>query len=246
MSTLSQFLGGDPSDGAGGVAGLWAVKGAGKYTNDSPFIDAPYTYGGASWALTVTGTATPAGSLPAACFRVDSGNTLYIRNCLEAYYSGSGLFVCLSGLAAKFNLKNCEYINKFRWVMHQPDNISTDATVANVDRRLITIDDLAFIAMANNAGLLIDNYSQLANINKFHIFSNNNDNLLFSIENAALTVASVETILIAADADTQSGSGTRTIRLNGGTSAGASSLSAAGAAARASLISKGFTITLNA
>ena len=130
--------------------------------------------------------------------------------------------------------------------MHQPDNISTDATVANVDRRLITIDDLAFIAMANNAGLLIDNYSQLANINKFHIFSNNNDNLLFSIENAALTVASVETILIAADADTQSGSGTRTIRLNGGTSAGASSLSAAGAAARASLISKGFTITLNA
>ena len=93
MSTLSQFLGGDPSDGAGGVAGLWAVKGAGKYTNDSPFIDAPYTYGGASWALTVTGTATPAGSLPAACFRVDSGNTLYIRNCLEAYYSGSGLFV---------------------------------------------------------------------------------------------------------------------------------------------------------
>jgi len=246
MSTLSQFLGGDPSDGAGGVAGLWTVKGAGKYTNNSPFLDAPYNFGGASWALSVTGSVSPSSSQPAPCFRVDAGGILYFRNCLEVYYSGSGLFAALSSTSPTFNSQNCEYINKFRWINHQGQPISTNASVPNADRKLITIDDLAYFSMANNSSLLIDNYSQLANINKFHIFSNNNDTYLFSIENAALTVASVETILLAADADSQAGSGSRTIRLNGGTSAGASSLSPAGAAARSSLISKGFTITLNA
>ena len=246
MSTLSQFLGGDPSDGAGGVAGLWVTKGAGKYTNSNPFLDTNLSYGGGSWALCSVGTVAGAGSQPAPAFRVDSGGVLNCRNCLEVYYSGSGLFVCLSSPAPTFNLQNCEYINKFRWINHLGLAISSNASVPNADRKLITIDDLAYFSMANNSSLLIDQYSQLANINKFHIFSNNNDSYLFSIENAALTVASVETILLAADADSQAGSGSRTIRLNGGTSAGASSLSPAGAAARSSLISKGFTITLNA
>lgn len=65
-----------------------------------------------------------------------------------------------------------------------------------------------------------------------------------SIQNANLTVASVENILFALDQNTNAAIASGTLNLQGGTSAGAGALSPAGTAAVTSLQAKGMTVLL--
>lgn len=66
-----------------------------------------------------------------------------------------------------------------------------------------------------------------------------------NITGQKLTAQSVENILVAANNGSTTNPNSPTINLSGGTNSGASALTAAAAAARSSLISKGYTVTLN-
>lgn len=88
--------------------------------------------------------------------------------------------------------------------------------------------------------------SSLADLTNFYFLGSVNNSFICSFTNAALSADSVNHLLINIDTDVTTTGGSKSINLSGGTSAGVSLLSAAGLAARNSLVAKGYTVTLNA
>lgn len=103
----------------------------------------------------------------------------------------------------------------------------------------------SYYNQAINHSAIIGNCTSLANITVKNIYFGGSYYLDFRITNAALTAQSVENLLVAMNNGTTSNPNSPSINLSGGTSSGASALTAAAAAARTSLIAKGYTVTLN-
>lgn len=239
MSTLSQFFGGNYE--SGGIASMVCTKGASENTVLSPYLDVPYNYGGASWALSYLGSVTT--SAAADAFRIDGGNIWYARDCGEVIYRGSGIIVNLSGTCFLY-WRYLKRINKCRFILHG-SSFEFNSAVTAAQRTLETIDEFAAFFMSGSTFISITNCASFANIYKFDWYCNDNNTVTLDLSNNALSAATIELLLTTIDQKSRTGTGVRSIQLQGGTSAGISSLSAAALAARTSLISKGYTIVLN-
>lgn len=122
-------------------------------------------------------------------------------------------------------------------------NESSSAT----DTVLTSVYNLHFFA-SSGAALFFNGFNDrtsLANITCKYISFFSTSNFDIRIMNNALTAQSVENILVAADNGTPTSGGSGSINLSGGTNSGAGALTAAAAAARTSLIAKGYTVVLN-
>lgn len=125
--------------------------------------------------------------------------------------------------------------------------VTWNCSIYGSDSALTSFTNLSILMSSSSNTFIIDGYSGLANITcKNLAIAGNTSGHDIRITGAALTAQSIENLLVALN-NGCTGSTTfgTTLNFTGGTSSGASALTAAASAARTALIAKGFTVALN-
>lgn len=241
MSTLSQFFGGSGADSACAamsiVNGATAITGTPQINFDNATVDSRFS----------VRAAIPGGVQADICtfFNVTEGSGIFIQNANKAISATKQNLLRFLG-SGNVNIDRTVDIDALGFVLqggatHTINNGSNPA--------LVRIGNLS-IFKTNNSAYTFNafvNYPTLTTIEEFN-YLNPYQATTFTLNftGCGLNAASVENILVGLNNGSRTGTSSQTVNLSGGTSAGLSSLSSAAAAARTGLISKGWTVTLNA
>ena len=216
---------------------------------DVPNVDstvfATISIGGNATNVGNTSIAKTSSNTVQGTFTWQSGNFCSARGWRSARILGNGQINCSTGTGSidLRGTKEVRNIGPFNYL----GSTQTISSTAIVDTQLTAFYDLNFVSISGNLSFTLAHYPNLATVTCRNIYCAYTNNHTFHIRDAALTAQSVENILVAFDngAQTLAGGFSGNINLSGGTSSGASALTTAAAAARSSLISKSYTVTLN-
>ena len=245
MSTLSQFFGGEPDNNF--AVGMTLVQGSPNTANLSPNINADNAVGDPFFAIRaqIPGfTTADVGTY----FQITNGSVLYIQNAYKVKSSTYSNWVRIdrNAVAQFTNLGELDALGIFFKTAGSSSSFTGSASFTSLTK----IGRLS-IATVQSGSVTFSCFSGASNfttIDEFYWYDGGSLGALVTIQltNCALSSSSVSAVLIGLNNGSPTGTSSKTINMSGGTSAGVSSLSAAGAAARTSLIYKGWTVTLNA
>lgn len=190
------------------------------------------------------------GTQPAGSFEAATATNLILRGYTSVVGFGNAIFNFSAGGNYNIDVRCTTELRNLAVSVFSGATINCGQTVAPSgapQTRLTSVYNFGWQVAAGSTlnFTAFNNYTGLANFTCQSCWISDNSPANIQVNGCALTAQSVENILVALNNGSVASSMTGTLNLAGGTSSGASALTPAAAAARTSLIAKGYTVTLN-
>jgi len=178
-----------------------------------------------------------------------AGATLYFIQSDELLTLGTGVLQNNTATVTVY-LDRLKKADRF-FFFNEVNNTSWNKGTSSGTSDLESINEIGLrcrFVNTSNTFRCFNSFPNLTTLKTFYLADGTSaNNIYIDFSGCAWDASSIEAILVGTDNGTVSKtSGTQQLQLNGGTASGLSQLTAAASAARSSLISKGWTVTLNA
>ena len=188
------------------------------------------------------------GTQPAGSFRASSASAILLRGYTSVVGYGNAVFEVTTG-NNNWDVRGTTELRNIAVAVSSGSTVTCGQVVtpAGVNIRLTSVYNFGwqvFVGSGLNFSAF-NGYTGLSNFTCQSCWLSDSSPANIQVVGCALTAQSVENILVALNNGSVASGLSGTLNLSGGTSSGASALTPAAAAARTSLIAKGYTITLN-